>query len=82
MWRLTSPLSGARQKPQTMHRGRRTPTTPAARPLERPVRRHYSHGLKLFRRESGVLGDAREHSGADLFAVMEREDEIGPALPR
>lgn len=29
--------------------------------------------------EAGFLGDAGQHPGADLFAVVEGEHEIGPA---
>ena len=33
---------------------------------------------KVFRTQSGVLGDACEHSGADFLLIVKREDEIGP----
>ena len=36
-------------------------------------------GSQVFRTQSAVLGDAGEHARADLFTVMEGEDEVGPA---
>ena len=36
--------------------------------------------LQVFRRDAGVLGDARKHTGADFFAVVKREDNIRPPL--
>lgn len=36
--------------------------------------------LQIFWGDTGVLGYARKHSGADFFAVVEREDNIRPPL--
>ena len=36
--------------------------------------------LQIGRRKPGVLGDAREHLGTDLFAIVKREDKIRPAI--
>src|SRR5450759_4844359 len=36
-------------------------------------------GSQVFRTQSAVLGDAGEHARADLFTVMEGEDQVGPA---
>jgi hypothetical protein len=38
--------------------------------------------LQVIRGEPSALRDAREHSGPDVFAVMEREDEVGPTIAR
>src|SRR5207245_1858393 len=35
--------------------------------------------LQIGRREAGVLGDACKHFGTNFFAVVECENEIGPA---
>ena len=34
--------------------------------------------LQAVRGETGVFGDAGKHAGADLFAVVKREDEVRP----
>jgi hypothetical protein len=34
-------------------------------------------GLQVVRGEASVLGDAGQHAGTDLFAIVEREDEVG-----
>jgi hypothetical protein len=51
-------------------------------PLQLMVRRHHSRpsNLEVFWRKSRVLGDSRQHPWTDLFTVVKREDEIGPAL--
>jgi hypothetical protein len=36
--------------------------------------------LQIFWSDTGVLGDARNHSGADFFTVVKREDDIRPPL--
>jgi hypothetical protein len=38
--------------------------------------------LQVLRLETGSLGDARKHLGADLFTFVEREDDVGPAVSR
>jgi hypothetical protein len=38
--------------------------------------------LQILTLQTRVLGDAREHSRVDLFAIVERKDEIWPALAR
>lgn len=40
------------------------------------------HALQVLGLEAGVLGDAREHAWAKLFAIVEGEHEIGPTLAR
>ena len=35
-------------------------------------------GLQVVRGEASVLGDAGQHAGADLFVIVEREDEVRP----
>jgi hypothetical protein len=39
-----------------------------------------THGisLQIFWLEPSVLGDARQHFGANLFAIMKREDKVRP----
>ena len=34
-------------------------------------------GLQVVGGEAGVLADAGQHARADLFAIVEREDEVG-----
>ena len=41
---------------------------------------YFNSLLEVFWREPRVLGDSRQHPWTDLFAVVKREDEIGPAL--
>ena len=36
-----------------------------------------NYGVEL---RTGLLGDARQHAGADFVAVVEREDDVGPPL--
>jgi hypothetical protein len=36
--------------------------------------------LQIGRSKAGVLGDAREHLGTDLFAIVKREDKIRPTI--
>lgn len=36
--------------------------------------------LQIFGMKTGVFREAREHARAQLFAVMEGEDEVGPAF--
>jgi hypothetical protein len=35
---------------------------------------------KILRPETGLLCDARQHSRANLFAIVEREHDVGPAF--
>ena len=35
---------------------------------------------EIFRSEPGSLGDARQHAGPDLIAIVEGPDEVGEAL--
>ena len=37
--------------------------------------------LQIVRRHAGLLGNAREHPGADLIPVMEGPDEVRPVGP-
>ncbi len=36
--------------------------------------------LEIFGTEGGELRDSRQHAGADLFAIVEGEDNIGPTF--
>jgi hypothetical protein len=38
--------------------------------------------LEVLGPETSVLGDTRQHSWTDLFAIVEREGEVRPALAR
>jgi len=38
--------------------------------------------LQIFRSQSSSLRDAGEHSWADFFVIVKREDEVGPVHPR
>lgn len=38
-----------------------------------------SRPLQVLRRETGVLGDAGQHAGTELPAIVERPDVAGPA---
>jgi hypothetical protein len=40
----------------------------------------YQSDTKIFRAETGVLGQPREHPRADLFVIVKGEHDIGPAL--
>src|SRR5258705_181882 len=37
--------------------------------------------LEVFGLEAGMLRDSRQHARADLFTIVECEDNIGPAFP-
>jgi hypothetical protein len=60
---------------------------PVTRAVCRPPQRTLPNGMKrrgrdeelqVVRGETGVLGDAGRHAGTDLFAIVEREDKVGP----
>jgi hypothetical protein len=36
--------------------------------------------LQIFWSDTGVLGDARKHAGADFFTVVKRKDDIRAPL--
>ena len=38
--------------------------------------------LQIFGGKAGVLGDTGKHSGANFFAVVKREDVVGPSVAR
>ena len=48
--------------------------------MERHLARIPQGVLEVFWREARVLADSRQHPWTDLFTLVKREDEIGPAL--
>jgi hypothetical protein len=68
--RPTSPLIGTR--------GRVKPV--GAGPLDGLVRLPHSRGPEILGLQPRVLRNTGKHSWADFFAIMERKDEVRPAL--
>jgi hypothetical protein len=81
----SEPRGGENQLPQhrvspTLELSCEAPKFAMLRQLQLLVLRH--RVLEVTRRQSCALRDASQHAGANLLALMKREDEIRPAWPR